>query len=227
MSTEFLKKEDVLTWESRKRARFVNSLSGFKSATLIGTYDSEFGSNLSIVSSVVHLGSTPPMMGFVLRPPGKDAHTYKNIKKTGICTFNHVNDRIIEQAHQTSARYPRETSEFEEVGLTPAWIDGWMAPCVEESRVKMGLTLIDDIELTNGCRFMTCEVNWFDVESTGLCEDGFVDLNQLGGVTISGLDGYHGTPKIFRLSYAKTNLELKKMLNFDDGWDDNTDNGHN
>ena len=52
-------------------------------------------------------------------------------------------------------------------------------------------------------------------------------LFRSGGVTISGLDGYHGTPKIFRLSYAKTNLELKKMLNFDDGWEDNTDNGHN
>ena len=24
-----------------------------------------------------------------------------------------------------------------------------------------------------------------------------------------------------------TNLELKKMLDFDDGWDDNSDNGHN
>ena len=108
MSTEFLKREDVMTWESRKRARFVNSVSGFKSATMIGTYDSEFGSNLSVVSSVVHLGSTPPMMGFVLRPPGRDAHTYKNIKKTGICTFSHVNDEIIEQAHQTVPGIPEE-----------------------------------------------------------------------------------------------------------------------
>ena len=91
----------------------------------------------------------------------------------------------------------------------------------------MGLTLIDDIELSNGCRFMTCEVNWFDVESRGLCEDGFVDLNELGGVTISGLDGYHRTPKIFRLSYAKTDLELKKMVHFDEGLDYNYNNKHN
>lgn len=221
MVREFLDKEEILTWGSRKRARFVNSLSGFKSATLIGTYDPEFGDNLSIVSSVVHLGSTPPMMGFVLRPPGKDAHTYKNIIKTGICTFSHVNEDIVEQSHQTSARYPRNSSEFEEVGLTSLRINGWEAPCVEESRVRMGLNLIDDIELANGCRFLTCEVNWFDVDSRGLCEDGYVDLNKLGGVSISGLDGYHKTPGIFRLSYAKTDVELRKIFDFDEGWDDN------
>ena len=211
-----------MTWESRKRARFVNSLSGFKSATLIGTYDPEFGDNLSIVSSVIHLGSTPPMMGFVLRPPGRDAHTYKNIKKTGVCTFSHVNMDIVEKAHQTSARYPQGASEFDEVGLTPVRINGWMAPCVDESRAKMGLTLIEDIELENGCRFMTCEVNWFDVESRGIAGDGYVDLNELGGVTISGLDGYHRTPKIFRLSYAKTHRELEKIFDFSEGWG-NTD----
>lgn len=221
MVREFLDKEEILTWGSRKRARFVNSLSGFKSATLIGTYDPEYGDNLSIVSSVVHLGSTPPMMGFVLRPPGKDAHTYKNIIKTGICTFSHVNEDIIEQSHQTSARYPRNSSEFEEVGLTSLRINGWKAPCVEESRVRMGLNLIDDIELANGCRFLTCEVNWFDVDSRGLCEDGYVDLNKLGGVSISGLDGYHKTPGIFRLSYAKTDVELRKIFDFNEGWDDN------
>ena len=221
MVREFLDKEEILTWGSRKRARFVNSLSGFKSATLIGTYDPEFGDNLSIVSSVVHLGSTPPMMGFVLRPPGKDAHTYKNIIKTGICTFSHVNEDIVEQSHQTSAGYPRDSSEFEEVGLTSLRINGWKAPCVEESRVRMGLNLIDDIELANGCRFLTCEVNWFDVDSRGLCEDGYVDLNKLGGVSISGLDGYHKTPGIFRLSYAKTDVKLRKIFDFDEGWDDN------
>jgi hypothetical protein len=30
---------DLDTWSSRKRARAVNSLSGFKSATLVGTTD--------------------------------------------------------------------------------------------------------------------------------------------------------------------------------------------
>ena len=205
-------------WEGRKRARFVNSLSGFKRATLIGTSHPEFGDNLSIVSSVVHLGSTPPMMGFVLRPPGEDAHTYKNIKSTGVCTFSHVNVDIIEKAHQTSARYPRESSEFDEVGLTPRRVENWLAPSVEEAHVRMGLTLLNDTELVNGCRFMTCSVEWFELESDGMCGDGYVDLSSMGGVTISGLDGYHKTPGISRLSYAKINREIDKITDFRAGW---------
>lgn len=218
MGSELLKSEELMEWESRKRARFVNSVSGFKSATLIGTHHPEFGDNLSIVSSVVHLGSTPPMMGFVLRPPGKDSHTYKNIKSTGICTFSHVNEGIIEESHQTSARYPRGCSEFGEVGLTPRMVSGWMAPCVEESKVKMGLSLVEDTELANGCRFITCAVEWFEVESGGFCDDGYVDLHGLGGVSISGLDGYHRTPGISRLSYAKTGQEIEKIEDFHKGW---------
>ena len=81
---------ELNTWPSRKRARTVNSLSGFKSATLVGTSTPHGVHNLSVVSSVVHLGSNPAQMGMVLRPPGVDAHTYKNLKATGQCTFNHM-----------------------------------------------------------------------------------------------------------------------------------------
>tara|TARA_B100001029_G_C15058175_1_gene456094 strand:+ start:1063 stop:1725 length:663 start_codon:yes stop_codon:yes gene_type:complete len=218
MGSELLKSEELMEWESRKRARFVNSLSGFKSANLVGTHHPEFGDNLSIVSSVVHLGSTPPMMGFVLRPPGEESHTYNNIKSTGVCTLSHVNEDIIEESHQTSARYSRGCSEFDEVGLTPRMVSGWVAPCVEESKVKMGLSLVEDTELANGCRFMTCAVEWFEVESEGFCSDGYVDLHGLGGVSISGLDGYHRTPGISRLSYAKIDREIEKREDFREGW---------
>ena len=214
----FLKTEELMSWENQKRANFVTSLSGFKSATLVGTSNPEFGDNLSIVSSVVHLGSTPPLLGFVLRPPGKDSHTYKNIKATGKCTFSHVHEGIYEKAHQTSARYSRASSEFGEVGLTPERTDGWIAPHVKESKVRMGLTLMKDTELVNGCRFMTCRVEWFEVDSEACCEDGYVDLHSIGGITISGLDGYHRTPGITRLSYAKKDSKIKKMEDFRKGW---------
>ena len=48
----------------------------------------------------------------------------------------------------------------------------------------MGLTLVDDTELVNGCRVMTCAFNWFELESGDMGEDGYVDLSSLGGVTI-------------------------------------------
>ena len=130
---------ELNTWPSRQRARAVNSLSGFKSATLVGTSDTHGVHNLSVVSSVVHLGSSPAQMGMVLRPPGVDAHTYKNIKATGQCTFNHIGVHWVARAHQCSARYPEEVSEFEAVGLTPCGVEGtWKAPAVEESRIRMG-----------------------------------------------------------------------------------------
>lgn len=213
----FIKTKELMSWENKKRANFVTSLSGFKSATLVGTYSKEFGDNLSIVSSVVHLGSSPPMMGFVLRPPGNDSHTYKNLKTTGKCTFSHVNEEIIENAHQTSARYPRESSEFDEVGLTSEKSDGWITPHVKEAKVKIGLSLLNDIELVNGCRFMTCKVEWFEVDSKACFDDGYVDIHSIGSVTISGLDGYHRTPGIYRLSYAKTNQEIEKIKDFSIG----------
>ncbi len=39
--------------------------------------------------------------------------------------------------------------------------------------------------------------------------DGFIDLEAAGTVTLSGLDAYHHTQKIARLSYAKPDMPLK------------------
>ena len=93
---------------------FINSLSGYKSANLVGTKSKTGQENLSIVSSVVHLGANPPLMGFVVRPHSKDSprHTFENLESTSFFTLNHVNDKIIKESHQTSARYPREVSEI-------------------------------------------------------------------------------------------------------------------
>ena len=208
-------------WPSRKRARAVNSLSGFKSATLVGTSDAQGVHNLSVVSSVVHLGSSPAQMGMVLRPPGVDAHTYKNIKATGQCTFNHIGVEWVAKAHQCSARYPEEVSEFDAVGLTPCAVEGtWKAPAVEESRVRMGLTLAEDIILPNACHFMVFDVRWVEVDSTAVAEDGYVDLVTAGSATISGLDGYHATTHLGRLSYAKPDRPVEVLHDVLTGWDD-------
>ena len=209
------------TWSSRKRARAVNSLSGFKSATLVGTSDVQGVHNLSVVSSVVHLGSSPAQMGMVLRPPGADAHTYKNLKATGQCTFNHIGVHWVDQAHQCSARYPEEVSEFTAVGLTPCGVEGtWKAPAVEESRVRMGLTLAEDIVLPNACHFVVMDVQWVDVDAMAVAEDGYVDLGAAGSATISGLDGYHATTHLGRLSYAKPDRPVEVLHDVLTGWGD-------
>jgi len=216
--------EEWMAWPSRKRARTVNSLSGFKSANVIGTADAQGVHNLSIVSSVVHLGSSPAQMGVVLRPPGADAHTYKNIMATGQCTFNHVGAAWFQQAHQCSARYPADVSEFEATGLTPSFpnqVDpDWQAPAVEEAAVRMGLTLLNDLELPNACRFMVMQVEWADVPSDVVRGDGYVDLEAAETVAISGLDGYHTTQSLGRWSYAKTDREASVLGDPARGWED-------
>ena len=68
--------------EKRYRAKFINSLSGVKSANLIGTKSTEGKSNLSIVSSAVHIGSDPALMAFIFRPASVPRHTFENILDT-------------------------------------------------------------------------------------------------------------------------------------------------
>ncbi|NCU05821.1 MAG: flavin oxidoreductase, partial [Chitinophagaceae bacterium] len=47
----------IQRWERFYRGNFINSLSGFKSASLIATVNKEGSSNLAIFSNIVHLGA--------------------------------------------------------------------------------------------------------------------------------------------------------------------------
>ena len=53
-------KENILQFEKLYRTNLFNSLSGFKSANLIGTISKEGKTNLAIFSSVIHVGANPP-----------------------------------------------------------------------------------------------------------------------------------------------------------------------
>jgi flavin reductase (DIM6/NTAB) family NADH-FMN oxidoreductase RutF len=148
------------------RAQLINSLSGFKSANLIGTINGESTYNLAIFSSVFHLGASPALVGFITRPNSVVRHTVENILKTKQFTINQVNDNFWQAAHQTSARYDTGVCEFKQTGLTPLIIDGVDAPFVKESRLKYA-------------------------------------LKSLNTVSISGLDSYHTSRRLSRISYAK------------------------
>ena len=50
------------------RLNLINSITGVKPSNLIGTKSKDGFSNLAIFSSVVHLGSKPPLIGFITRP---------------------------------------------------------------------------------------------------------------------------------------------------------------
>ncbi|WP_445772781.1 flavin reductase family protein [Shewanella sp.] len=190
--------------DSRTRAHFINSLSGFKSANLIGTQDQQGNTNLAIVSSVVHLGANPPLVAMLMRPHTVPRHTFENIKQTGVYTINQVNQSIFKQAHQTSARYDKHESEFEHTGLTTEYLSGFTAPFVKESRLKYSVKLAEHQHLAiNGTELLIGEIIDVYVDDNAVAEDGFIDLQALETVAVTGLDSYHSTHKLARLPYAK------------------------
>ncbi|MDD1793181.1 flavin reductase family protein [Enterovibrio sp. ZSDZ42] len=203
---------DIIAMDDRYRAKFINSLSGFKSANLIGTTDGKGNHNLAIVSSVFHIGANPPLVGMISRPHTVTRDTLENLQATGVYTINQVSADMWKQAHQTSARYPAEVSEFVEAGLTPECVNGVAAPYVAESRVKFALEVrevqnlaINDTELIIG------EVVQVLVDEKAITADGYIDIEALKTVAISGLDSYHDTHRLARLSYAKPNTNVEEI----------------
>ncbi|MBJ2146186.1 flavin reductase [Vibrio sp. IB15] len=204
-----LSKNDLQAMEQRERTRLVNSLSGFKSANLIGSCDSQGAANLAVISSVVHLGSHPPLFGFIVRPCKRRRHTLDNILETKQFTINSIGADFFKKAHQTSARYPKEVSEFESVGLTPYYDDDFSAPFVLESALKIGLELKEHIQIeSNHTQMLIGEVVTLHAPKNAFMPDGYLDLEAFDTVAISGLDSYHVTQRLHRLSYAKPDEPL-------------------
>ena len=205
MPNKIFTQNDFDAMERIPRLKFINCLSGFKSGNLIGTADQNGHTNLSIVSSVFHLGANPPLMGMVMRPHTTPRHTWENIQDTGFYTINHVHQEITAAAHQTSARYPRATSEFDAVGLTPEYSKNHQAPYVEESQIKIGLSYQHHLPVElNNTLIIIGEIIEVIVPEHAIMEDGFLDIEATQTVAVSGLDRYHRTSGIHRLSYAKS-----------------------
>lgn len=203
---KIIRTEDLEQMETRYRASFVNSLGGFKSVVLIGTKNKEDQENLAIFNSLIHIGANPALCAFIVRPDVSPRHTLENIIETGFYTINHLNSEIYKSAHQTSARYPRETSEFDATGLKTEYLGGFFSPFVAESNVKFGCEFVQriDIEL-NGTSLIIGKIAQISVPEKCILNDGFVDIEKAGTLTVSGLDSYHSTSRIARLSYAKPN----------------------
>ena len=204
-----LNKQQIEAKDDRQRVLFINSLSGFKSANLVGTANKDKHSNLAIISSVVHLGANPALLGMVMRPHSVPRGTLENILNTGVYTLNHVHAEIYQQAHQTSARYPEDVSEFDAVGLEEQWEDGFAAPFVKESHIKLGMQLREQHHLAiNGTEFIIGEIVSIEVPDELVAEDGFISLEKANTVAVSSLDTYHSTNLLGHLSYAKPDLDL-------------------
>jgi flavin reductase (DIM6/NTAB) family NADH-FMN oxidoreductase RutF len=204
--------DKIMTMQKQERVHFVNSIAGFKSVCLIGTQNNLNQTNLAIVSSLIHIGSNPPLLGVVFRPGVVERHSLENILLTKFFTVNHINEAIYRQAHQTSARYDRAISEFDATGLTVACKDNFFAPFVAESEVQIAMEFKEKVDLTiNNTVLVIGEVKAVYFPSDCLEEDGFLNIEKAASITCSGLDSYHKTIQIDRLSYAKPDKALTSI----------------
>ena len=201
------------SWERFYRANFINSLTGFKSVSIIGTINAQGVPNLGLFSSIVHIGSDPALIGYINRPIAAAPHTLANIKANGLYTVNHIHASFLAQAHQTSAKYLDEVNEFTEVGLTEEYIDGIQVPFVKESPIKYVLSLKEILPITLNDTFLVIgqlEQVLMDA-SLQPTTDGFLHLDQAGSICSNGLDAYYNTTLINRYAYAKPDKPAEKL----------------
>lgn len=203
---------DILALPKEYRRNLINCLSGYKSFCLCGTKSEDGITNLSVISSVIHVGANPPLVGMLMRPPVVPRDTLTNLLETGFFTLNHVNETFYQQAHQSSGRYSAEVSEFTETGLTEAYSDLHPAPYVAEASVQIGLSFQERYDIqANGTVFIVGRVLEVRVPEGSVGEDGFLDLEKTGSLTVNGLDGYGKVERIARLSYAKPGKEISQL----------------
>lgn len=206
---------DITNLDRVTRLNLMNSITGIKPANLVGSRSINGDTNLAIFSSVVHLGSNPALLGFVLRPKGEvRRHTFENIMETGIYTLNAVSVDTTKQAHFTSAKFPSEVCEFDKSGLTKEYIEDFNAPFVMESPIKIGLQFVEEIPIkSNGTQLIVGEVKHLILPELAKADGGHLNLETIGVSGISGLNSYYELKKIAQYPYVREHNELHDLNN--------------
>jgi len=199
-----IKKKDIHNMDKIYRLNLINSVPGFKSANLIGTKSLTGQTNLSVFSSVIHIGSNPALLGFIVRPAVVPRHSYSNFKASGVFTINHIHENFADKAHYTSAKFDENVSEFKAVGLTEEYLDDFYAPFVKESKLKIACSFVEEHKINaNRTILVVGEIQSIFLPSAIIAANGEIGLNQINDVCISGLSNYHQVKKIAAFDYSR------------------------
>jgi flavin reductase (DIM6/NTAB) family NADH-FMN oxidoreductase RutF len=173
------------------RLNLINSCTGYKSANLIGTISNSGKTNVAVFSTVTHLGSDPALIGFIIRPSFTPRNTYSNIKEYGYFSINHIYSDIIAEAHQSSANYSVDESEFEHTKLEPIYHGGCPVPFVKGSPVKLLCKFVNEYLIKeNGCMHIIASIEAIFYEEELLDSEHHLQLEKGKVVAISGLKAY-------------------------------------
>ena len=202
-----LDSEDIKKLEKTKRLKLINSITGVKPANLIGTKNKGGISNLAIFSSVVHLGSKPPLLAFVTRT-SKDVNrnTLNNILETKYYTINQIQKEFVKNAHYTSAKFNENISEFEMCKIEEENIDDFFAPFVKKSNLKIGMELKEMIPIkSNDSTLVVGQVIKIIMDKSFLKNDFMFDLEKSGSIAIGGLNEYFTIKNLDHFPYVRLN----------------------
>ncbi len=202
-SMKAFNRNEIADMEKVFRLNLINSISGYKAANLIGT-KGKVANNLAIFSSVIHLGSNPPLLGMICRPATVPRHTLSNIEENGVYTINHISEEMHHRAHYTSAKFQEHESEFEQCNFKEEYLLNCDAPFVKGSPIKMEMEWKENIPIKlNGTILVIGEIKNIYLNEGIIQENGQLDLNHAKIVCISGLNRYHKVEEIGHYPYAR------------------------
>jgi flavin reductase (DIM6/NTAB) family NADH-FMN oxidoreductase RutF len=209
-----ISKETISQMERIEKLNLINSCTGFKSANLIATKSIEGKTNVAIFSSVTSLGSSPSLIGFIVRPTTVPRDTYKNIMETGYFTVNHITIDMITDAHHTSANYESGISEFDKTNLEEEYKEGINIPFVKGSPVQLYCKFVNEyIIKENNTIHIIASIEHVFYDEILEHKDGWLQLDKGNIVTLNGIDGYFLPKLIDRFQYAKQDMPTKSFDN--------------
>jgi flavin reductase (DIM6/NTAB) family NADH-FMN oxidoreductase RutF len=205
-----ISKETILKMDKIEKLNLINSCTGFKSANLIATKSIEGNTNVAIFSSVTHLGSSPSLIGFIIRTTTTPRDTYKNIMETGYFTINHITIDMIADAHHTSANYESGISEFDKTHLEEEYKEGINIPFVKGSPVQLYCKFVNEYDIKeNGTIHIIASIESVFYNEALEHKDGWLQLDLGNIVALNGTDGYFLPKLIDRFQQAQQNVPTK------------------
>ena len=191
MSVSKYNKRKISNLDRTFKINLINSITGLKPANLIGS-TCKGSDNVAIFSSVIHLGSSPALIGFMIRPQyKKKTDTYLNLLENPYFTINSIQMEDIDKAHKSSTKFARDISEFDELNIEKIYIDDYKAPFVKDSLIKIGLHKVEEIKLLNRCRLIVGKVELVVINNSILESDGNIDFSKSTTTCISGCQNYY------------------------------------
>lgn len=204
---KYFSESDIQQLHHIYKINLINSCSGYKSANLIGSISEEGIENVAVFSSVTHIGSSPAMLGFFLRPTTVIRNTYENLKATGYYSINHIHKNIISDAHHTSAKYESNISEFDVTNLEAEYKPKFPAPFVKGAPIQLAIQFVEEYNIkANDTILVIGKVVGLYVNDYLIEKDGFINLSKAEVAVINGLDGYAIPESKTRYGYQRPKI---------------------